>query len=342
MTEELSGSLADSNVPAGTVSVIVPVYNVIPYLREALDSVTGQTWQDLEIILVDDGSDDGSGELCDEYAAADPRITVIHQSNRGLSAARNAGLERMTGQALVFFDPDDVILPGMIRTMMETLCRENTDMMICGYAPVRTEGRRSGIKAGRKRPNFPPGRYDRIAAMKALAVKDLNISVWNRLYRAELWQGLRFPEGRVFEDLSVSWPLLSRLKSVTVLPDLFYLYRIREKSISAMRSEKSRKDRMIASGEFLDFVEQHTPGIFTEKERMKVRENRLVGMIRMYLCCREREDREEKERLREQAIALGKTIPMGGCAPRVRLEWSLFHRCPVLLRLAAGVWQALK
>ena len=103
------------------VSVIVPVYNVSPYLREAIDSVINQTYKELEIIIVDDGSTDGSGAICEEYASSDSRIKLIHQSNRGLSGARNTGLECATGDFVAFVDSDDSISPVFIETLVNAL-----------------------------------------------------------------------------------------------------------------------------------------------------------------------------------------------------------------------------
>ena len=115
------------------VSIIIPVYNVRPYLAQALDSVLGQSNGELEIILVDDGSTDGSGEVCDSYAERDAGIIVIHQENRGLSAARNVSLDRMTGDAVAFLDPDDALDPYYIEAMWRSMRGEGADMVVCKF-----------------------------------------------------------------------------------------------------------------------------------------------------------------------------------------------------------------
>ena len=127
------------------VSVIVPVFNVLPFLREALDSVIHQTYRNLEILIVDDGSTDGSGEVCDEYLI-DPRVRVIHQPHQGLSAARNAALDRMAGalirvkdqvmagEIVAFLDSDDVFFPDAIQTMLSAMQRTDADIVMGGYA----------------------------------------------------------------------------------------------------------------------------------------------------------------------------------------------------------------
>ena len=123
----------------GLVSVIIPVYNVRPYLNEALDSVLDQSYENLEIIIIDDGSTDGSSELCDEYGKKDARICVIHQDNRGLSAARNAGLDHMTGDLVAFLDSDDAYDPEYILTMLSAMYPQNAafsepvDVVVCKY-----------------------------------------------------------------------------------------------------------------------------------------------------------------------------------------------------------------
>ncbi len=115
------------------VSVIIPVFNTAQYLVEALDSAIHQTYEKLEIIIIDDGSTDDSGKMCDEYARIDERVVVVHQHNSGLSVARNVGLNMMTGEAVAFLDSDDAYHPDFIRIMVEALIREKTDLVVCRY-----------------------------------------------------------------------------------------------------------------------------------------------------------------------------------------------------------------
>ena len=115
------------------VSVIIPVYNVKPYICESLESVINQTYQNLEIIVVDDGSTDGSGEICNYYKHKDSRICVIHQENRGLSEARNTGLDTMHGEAVAFLDSDDALLPNMIEIMVQNMISTESDIVACGF-----------------------------------------------------------------------------------------------------------------------------------------------------------------------------------------------------------------
>ena len=115
---------------SGLISIIIPVFNVRPYLETALESVIRQTYSHLEIIVIDDGSADGSGVICDEFAKRDERIKVIHQENRGLSSARNTGIDMMSGDAVAFLDPDDSYHPDYIKAMAEAMERENADIVV--------------------------------------------------------------------------------------------------------------------------------------------------------------------------------------------------------------------
>lgn len=116
------------------VSVIVPVYNVLPYLKESLDSLIGQSYQDLEVILIDDGSTDDSGKLCDEYANHDKRILVIHQENKGLSAARNIGLDKANGEYIAFLDSDDAFHCCFIEKLLSSIISKDADIALCKFS----------------------------------------------------------------------------------------------------------------------------------------------------------------------------------------------------------------
>lgn len=123
------------------ISVIIPVYNVEKYLHRCLDSVIEQTYKNLEVILIDDGSTDHSGEICDDYAAKDVRIHVIHQENQGVSAARNKGLDTAKGEYIAFVDSDDYILPEMYAKMLECIIENNVDFCVCQWQYEYADGR---------------------------------------------------------------------------------------------------------------------------------------------------------------------------------------------------------
>ena len=133
--------MSDRTNKARLVSVIIPIYNVAKYLPKCVDSVLAQTYQNLEIILIDDGSTDGSGKICDEYAAKDNRIRVIHQPNSGVSAARNAGLDVAGGEYIGFVDPDDYIHPKMYQTLLECIENSRADIAMCDFFRVSEDGR---------------------------------------------------------------------------------------------------------------------------------------------------------------------------------------------------------
>ncbi len=213
----------------GLVSVIIPVYNVRPYIEEALDSVLNQSYANLEILLVDDGSTDGSGEVCDAYAKRDGRVRVIHQENRGLSAARNAGLERMTGAAIAFLDPDDAYDEHAIEAMASAMVREDADMVLCRYTKHATTGRLADGRSVRPNPPIAPGVYDRVSALRALADGTINATVWNKLCKRGVWRDIRFPEGHVYEDISTCMSVFDRCGRVCVIGQTLYYYRMRGK-----------------------------------------------------------------------------------------------------------------
>ena len=198
------------------VSVIVPVYNVLPYLRESLDSVINQTYKDLEIIIVDDGSTDGSDAVCEEYAK-DSRVKVIHQKNHGLSAARNVGLDIARGDYIAFLDSDDVYLPDMIQTMVEGIKKSGADIEICGFNKVYSK-RNITKKRIRNKRGLIIKKEEILSREDALkhVIDKLRPCVWNKLYKKEVWDELRFPIGRVFEDTWIIPPMFENIKMIHV------------------------------------------------------------------------------------------------------------------------------
>ena len=267
------------------VSIIIPVYNTKIYLREALESVIHQSYQNLEVIIIDDGSTDGSGEICDQYEAQDRRIRVIHQDNRGLSAARNAGLEEMTGQAVMFLDSDDAYHPEIVQALLEAMNREQADVVLCKFADYRTDTEMSvGIINDKMNvPVAPEGVYDRIHALRALADVQINVSVWNKLYRRELWNAIRFPDGHVFEDSATMFHIFDLAGKVYVIDRNLYMHRIHAGSITASWSECKLRDWGLASSRCESFVRSHMPGIFSQEQMNRIRQIGINTMIDGYL-----------------------------------------------------------
>lgn len=211
-----------------TISVIVPIYNVEPYLRKCLDSIVAQTYSGLEIILVDDGSPDNCGAICDEYAVQDSRIKVIHKPNGGVSSARNAGLDAATGDWIGWVDPDDWAELDMFSYLLENALKYKADIAVCGHYEL-TQGR--SIFSGWEAPCV----LDREQAMETLLIADdpLQNFCWDKLWRRELWEGIRFPGVTIFEDIRVVYQLFERVGRIVCLPEAKYYYLKRQGSISA-------------------------------------------------------------------------------------------------------------
>ena len=217
---------------APPIHVIVPVYNVKPWLERYVASVLSQEGCGLCVVLIDDGYTDGSGDTCDEFAARDPRVRVIHTPNRGLSAARNLGIELTMAdgaELLTFVDPDDWLEPGVFAAMDRALTKSGADLAWCG-----AESARAG---GRTRIRVPVAVTVSGDDMWRAHLKgDLGVSAWGKLYRAKLFDGLRFPEGRVFEDIATTHRVLMRCECAVAIPVVGYHYLLRDGSISRTRS----------------------------------------------------------------------------------------------------------
>lgn len=180
------------------LSIIVPIYNVEKYLLRCLDSIAAQTCGSFEAILIDDGSPDGCGHICDEYAAKDPRFTVIHQENRGVSAARNAGLRIAKGEYIGFVDPDDFIDPGMFAALLEAGARTGAEIVCCNWETVHDDGRTCVHRLGRALPALMPA--EEFARHVFDIPRSIGGAVWNKLFRREILREAFQPDVTVCED----------------------------------------------------------------------------------------------------------------------------------------------
>ena len=175
------------------ISVIVPVYNMERYLRRCVDSILHQTYRNLEVLLVDDGSTDASGAICDEYAAQEERVTAVHQKNGGLSAARNAGLERAQGTYLCFVDSDDFLDSRMLETLCRDLQEQDADVAVVGFRMFEREEELAPAELA-----VPVQCMTGREAIRSTLVSDeLGDFAWNKLYKRELFRDIRYPLGRL-------------------------------------------------------------------------------------------------------------------------------------------------
>ena len=221
-----------------TVSVIIPVYNVEPYLNRCVESVLRQSYHALEVLLVDDGSTDQSGMLCDQWAEKDSRIRVYHLENRGVSEARNSGIAAAAGDYIVFVDSDDFIDADMISKLFNALKKNHAEMSICNFLYVDEHG--APIK--QMNTNLPV--KDEVLAGTDIIKKfpDHNgwhfQHAWNKLYKTCLFSDIRFPKGKICgEDAFIAHRLLGKCSRIACISDACYYYVQRTDSV--MHNEKS-------------------------------------------------------------------------------------------------------
>ena len=235
------------------VSVIVPIYNVEQYLIHCVQTILQQSYENLEIILVDDGSPDNCGKICDEFAVQDCRVKVIHKQNGGLSDARNAGIDIATGDYITFIDSDDYVMSDMIEFLMNIIAKENTDIAQCAYIRCRSDS----INNVQQDPS-QSNKYTVYSESKMSAyLKDKTIitATWGKIYKKSLFNKIRFPVGRLHEDVFTTYKLIHEAGSVAVTDYVGYVYRINENSIITSKFSPKRLDSVYGKIELSEFIE---------------------------------------------------------------------------------------
>ncbi len=239
------------------ISVIVPIYKVEKYIRPCIESILDQSFQDYDLILVDDGSPDACPQICDEYALQDDRIVVIHKQNGGLSDARNAGIDwamdNSSSKWLAFVDGDDYIHKDFLLNLYNTAKEENADLVICDFARVGEKGDLIDLE-----PAFSNVLTDSKKQLFEILIKNWHIiSACNKLYHKHLFDHLRFAFGKLHEDTFAIHHVLWNCEKAAIIPDILYYYRQRSTSIMATESIKSRLDVFEALLDQYAFVLDH-------------------------------------------------------------------------------------
>lgn len=234
------------------ISIIVPVYKVEKYLKECIESIQRQTYKDIEIILVDDGSPDKCGEICDEYAKRDNRIKVIHKENGGLSDARNAGIQVAIGKYIAFIDSDDYIEETYIELLYNAIIENRVSISQCGINKVNEKSQ--FIKnVGEKEEKV----YTSQQMMEELYNgKWENIVTWNKLYLKSLFSDIKFPKGKIHEDEFTTYKLIFKAENLVIIDKFLYNYRQNTNSITGSKYNIKRLDIIEAFQERMEFLER--------------------------------------------------------------------------------------
>lgn len=230
------------------ISVIVPVYNVEPYLKTCVDSILGQSYGNLEVFLVDNGSTDSGGVLCDTYAQEDSRVTALHTPNNGISDARNLGLERATGEWLAFVDSDDWLHRDYFRLLMHSAEQTEADIALCDYREVHDGDTVDDA------PVAEPDNWTVFSQQQAMhnLYNELYLNTviaWGKVYARHVFEGVRFPSGRNHEDEAVAHQVLARSERVVFLHSQLYYYRQRAGSVTKSGFRLQNKFDAIAAYE---------------------------------------------------------------------------------------------
>ncbi|MGE9965396.1 glycosyltransferase family 2 protein [Fusicatenibacter saccharivorans] len=257
------------------VSMIVPVYQVEKYIAQCIESVLNQTFQDFELILIDDGSKDQSGRICDLYAAKDDRILVIHTENRGAAAARNVGLDHASGRYITFLDGDDYLDEHMIARLYEEIVDSEYDMVVCDFLNLLPDEEDNFIvHLQEKTVN---GR-EVLEHLKNERNYGLWTIVWNKIYKREVLENLRFPDGKYFEDEFFSNQLYLNSNQIHVIPDVLCYHRVLASSTMNTQKIENYLDLLDALQERLDIYFKYD---YSEDEIYKV----LIFLLDPFTKC---------------------------------------------------------
>ena len=235
------------------ISVIVPIYKVEAYLDRCVRSIAEQTYENLEIILVDDGSPDSCGAMCDAWAEHDHRVKVIHKENGGLSDARNAGLAVAIGEMIAFVDSDDSIEPEFLEKLHGVLVKQDADIAVCAVSFVDEEG-----NVLRQRHTAQVQSMDKMEALYRLVLEDgIYQTVWNKLYRREVIGKTAFAAGKCHEDEFWTYQVFDRIEKLAVVSQPMYNYLQRTSSIMGLGYNPRRLDGLEARFLRMDYLQKY-------------------------------------------------------------------------------------
>lgn len=305
------------------VTIIVPCYKVEKYLRNCIESILHQSYNNWELILVDDGSPDRSGEICDEYAKIDDRVRVIHKKNGGLSSARNAGLDIMRGEYVSFLDSDDFWHSDYLKILMSYIITENAEIAQCGF--VRGE-----------ETTFPPFNqkesnqmYDNHSIFISGVAK---IIMCGKIYKADLFKKVRMPVGLINEDDWTTWKLYYQAKKIVVINRPLYYYTYNSTSIMGMSKKKPDLRYFGAYEERINYFHKNGEKDLEDVSRMQFCKSLVLLYANDMLINRQR--KEIRERFRESWEEIKPSLVVSF---KLKLMFGAFNLSPIIVAKLASL-----
>lgn len=265
------------------VSIVIPVYNVKQYLNKCIESVINQSYTNIQIILVDDGSTDGSAELCDIQSKLDSRIEVIHKPNGGLSDARNAGIDRSKGDWICFIDSDDFVSTDYVGRMLDVAIQNNAEIAICDPVHVFESG--DAVFTKEKKTKV----YANTDAIKEMWYqRSFLFSAWAKIYRRDLFNKNRFTKGIIYEDVDIMHEVFILASKIVYIDAKLYAYVHREGSITTQKFSAREFDILKICKKLVDFAEAYPADV-----RKAALAYGVVGNMRIFISAPSNNEYEE-------------------------------------------------
>lgn len=309
------------------ISIIIPIYNVEKYLNKCIDSILNQTYSDLEIILVDDGSTDKSSEICEYYKEIDNRIRVIHKKNGGLSEARNVGIDIAKGEYIAFLDSDDWADENLYKRLYQLSQKYSSDISMCSFKWVQNE-KEVLNKIDEEIV------YSNLEALNKIYDKNYTniIVAWNKLYHRKLFDNLRYPVGKIHEDEFLTPILIHRANKISITNKELIYYRQNSNSITNSKFSVKRLDYIYALENRLNYFNQNSLEKLYKKGVWLLMDN----IIRFYYIIKNSDIPEKKQLMKMLKVKLFNIINItGGLSSKDKVKIMLFEISPNLFKRIA-------
>lgn len=307
------------------ISIIIPIYNVEKYLPACVESILQQTYKNLEVILVDDGSPDRCPVICDELAQKDDRIRVIHQKNKGLSGARNTGIDNAQGDYLIFVDSDDTVEQTLVEELYTYAEKWNCAIVACGRNYIFEDGQIVCKIAHDESKVY--GFEEAMQEMNSFRLFDM--SAWAKIYRKELFEDIRFPEGKLSEDYYIMYKLFDKAKTIGYVAKPLYNYLQRQSSIS--RNKKINHDFADAAKKQMEFLDDKYPQMSVLGHTAYASANLTVYdfYLKNGVKCPKDKLLEFKKAVRDNLVYIRKNKNISKAK---RIQFELFDKCAVIYK----------